>query len=205
MSATTSDPTPAPTLAVATMRLLGDASTWSWTPEAFALHGFGVGEVVPTTALLLSHVHPEDRSRWSAVLEGSGAVASPVVVRLRRGDGETRFVLGLRRAGLDAVEVDLVDLTPLVLAEGSRVASEQIAAAAVSRATIEQAKGVLAAAFGVGADAAFAILREASMRTNVSLRELAARVVTHVARRGRDTRLALDLAPLLQGAGESLS
>ena len=49
-----------------------------------------------------------------------------------------------------------------------------------SRAVIEQAKGVLMAQRGVGADQAFEILREASQRYNRKLRDIAAGIVDSV-------------------------
>ena len=36
---------------------------WSWSDELYAIHGLTPGEVVPTTALVESHRHPEDRAR----------------------------------------------------------------------------------------------------------------------------------------------
>jgi GAF domain-containing protein len=54
---------------------------------------------------------------------------------------------------------------------------EQLNEAMQSRATIEQAKGVLMAQSGVSADEAFGLLRRASQRENVKLREIAARIV----------------------------
>jgi AmiR/NasT family two-component response regulator len=45
------------------------------------------------------------------------------------------------------------------------------------RAVIEQAKGVLMHEMRIGADAAFAVLAAASMRENVKLRDIAARIV----------------------------
>ena len=35
--------------------------TWQWSDGIYAIHGFHRGEVVPTTALLLSHAHAADR------------------------------------------------------------------------------------------------------------------------------------------------
>jgi hypothetical protein len=35
--------------------------TWQWSDGVFTIHGFHRGEVVPTTALLLSHAYTADR------------------------------------------------------------------------------------------------------------------------------------------------
>jgi hypothetical protein len=48
-------------------------------------------------------------------------------------------------------------------------------------AVIEQAKGIIMAQNGCGPEEAFDLLRRASQRTNVKVRELAAQIVEHVA------------------------
>ena len=42
--------------------------TWQWSDGVYAIHGFHRGEVVPTTALLLSHAHAADRRQAGQVL-----------------------------------------------------------------------------------------------------------------------------------------
>ena len=54
-----------------------------------------------------------------------------------------------------------------------RELSEQLQLAMTSRATIEQAKGILMAQSHVGPDAAFDMLRSASQRENRKLRDIA--------------------------------
>ena len=61
--------------------------------------------------------------------------------------------------------------------------SEQLNEAMRTRSTIEQAKGVLMAQSGIGADAAFEVLRKASQRENVKLREIAERIVERAQKR----------------------
>ncbi|MEV6908703.1 GAF and ANTAR domain-containing protein [Amycolatopsis sp. NPDC051071] len=56
---------------------------------------------------------------------------------------------------------------------------EQLREALVSRAVIDQAKGILMALHKISAKDAFALLVERSQRENIKLRELAARFVTH--------------------------
>lgn len=55
--------------------------------------------------------------------------------------------------------------------------SENLTQAMRSRATIEQAKGIIMANSGVNADAAFEMLRQASQRTNRKLRDIATEIV----------------------------
>lgn len=55
----------------------------------------------------------------------------------------------------------------------ARTLSEHLTEAMRSRATIEQAKGILMAQSKVGSDAAFDLLRSASQRENRKLRDIA--------------------------------
>jgi hypothetical protein len=61
--------------------------------------------------------------------------------------------------------------------------------------TIEQAKGIIMARSGVSSDEAFDILRRASQRTNVKLRDLAADIVTRAGRPGGFPRPASPGSP----------
>ena len=65
----------------------------------------------------------------------------------------------------------------------ARQLSENLAEAMKSRATIEQAKGILMAARRCDADEAFQILVRASQRENRKLREVAARIVEGASQR----------------------
>jgi AmiR/NasT family two-component response regulator len=63
-----------------------------------------------------------------------------------------------------------------------------------SRATIEQAKGILMGAQGIDEEAAFDMLVSASQRENVKLRDIALRIVATAVERGR-SRPSPDGAP----------
>lgn len=64
--------------------------------------------------------------------------------------------------------------------DASRTLAQQLEEALESRAVIEQAKGVLMGQRDCSADDAFEMLRRASQRENVKLREVAQRIVTSV-------------------------
>lgn len=64
----------------------------------------------------------------------------------------------------------------------SRALSEHLAEALASRATIDQAKGIIMATMGVGPDEAFEHLRAQSQHENVKLRDLATELVRRAAR-----------------------
>jgi hypothetical protein len=184
--------------------------TWWWSDATYELHGFEVGEVVPTTELVLAHVHPDDRQGWRSALLGTTRAGTYSHVRLRDAQGRTRHVLGLVHREDDVVEAALVDVSAVVRSEGARVATEQIAAATTSRATIEQAKGMLASAFAVNPEEGFEMLRRASMQHNVTLRRLAELVVERAAARGRPVAELADelgqvLAPSSVGTDEAVA
>jgi hypothetical protein len=60
----------------------------------------------------------------------------------------------------------------------------RLVAEVATRPVIEQAKGIVMAQTGCGDGQAFSILRRASQRTNVPVRDLAAQIVAHAAQRG---------------------
>ena len=42
---------------------------WEWSDEVARMHGYEPGSVVPTTELLLSHKHPDDRAHVQDLLD----------------------------------------------------------------------------------------------------------------------------------------
>jgi hypothetical protein len=155
---------------------------WWWSDELYALLGFEVGEVVPTTELIAAHTVPADRHVWARVVEGrvEGPQDGSPPIRLVDFRGNVRTVVLLGCGGSDdgiVVSGHLVDVTELVGSLAAAEASEQISAAARSRGAIEQAKGVVAAVLACGPEDAFDLLRAASMRRNVPLRTLAVDIV----------------------------
>lgn len=42
---------------------------WMWSPRVEQMHGYRPGTVAPSTALVLSHIHPDDASAVAAALE----------------------------------------------------------------------------------------------------------------------------------------
>jgi hypothetical protein len=167
---------------VGRFRHRADTDRWHWSDEIFTMHGFAPGEVVPTTALLTAHQHPDDRERVQTVLSEARERGGPfgTLHRLVDTAGEVHTVVlaGAARTEADAMTLEgvLADLTGAI-AEHARVrASEAIAASAVNRAAIEQCKGAIAFACGISPDEAWVVLRSASNDTNVPVRELAHRV-----------------------------
>ncbi len=179
-----------------------DDDRWWWSEGTYRIHGFEPGEVVPTSALLLAHKHPEDRDRVEAMLARARRTGEPFASmhRIMDATGSTRHVV-LSGQGMEfrggrphVLAGGFTDVTRRVTAMAEVIASEQIVASDLTRAAIEQAKGVLCVALGTGPEEAFDVLREESMRTNVPLRDLARRVVERA--RTADPRDAVALLEL---------
>ena len=54
-------------------RLYFDDERWEWSPEVERMHGYEPGTVQPTTALVLSHKHPDDYEQVAATLDEIGS------------------------------------------------------------------------------------------------------------------------------------
>jgi len=159
---------------------------WWWSDEVYAMHGFGPGEVVPTTSLVLAHKHPDDRDGVADVIArvARRGQAFGSMHRIVDATGRARMLAVAaqgRRSRTDGRVVEIsgyfVDVTLSHEAAARREATASIRSADASRSVIEQAKGVLMVAFGVGPDDAFELLRQRSNHSNVPVRELARRLV----------------------------
>ncbi len=147
------------------------------------------GQVVPTTELLLSHKHPDDRAHVQELLDyalqseesfssrhrfidTAGTVHDAIVVADRMLD-ESGAVLGT--AGY------YIDLTNTFDETRQEVLDTALPDLFESRAAIEQAKGVLMYVYRVSAEQAFRVLQWRSQETNVKLRALAKQLLAEVA------------------------
>jgi PAS domain S-box-containing protein len=154
---------------------------WEWSDEVACMYGYEPGSVVPTTELLLSHKHPEDRQHVQELLDRAldsktsfssrhrfidtaGTVHEAIVVADRMTD-ENGAVVGT--AG------HYIDLTSTVVETRQVVLDEALPDLFEARAVIEQVKGVLMAIYRVSSDQAFGVLRWRSQETNTKLRALA--------------------------------
>lgn len=156
--------------------------TWWWSTSMYGIHGFTPGEIVPTTALMMAHQHPEDRAGAVALITAAVTAGKPFCSRHRILDAQQRVHTvvtlgeGVRGDNGQIVQVcgffiDVTDSLHRDLAAATRVAVEQSAG---SRAVIEQAKGALMITYGLDEDEAFALLRWHSQHTNIKIRDIAA-------------------------------
>lgn len=169
-----------------TYRLELATQRWWWSDEIYAIHGFAPHEVVPTTELLLAHKHPDDRDHVAATLDEASRTGAPFssVHRIVDARGKVRVVAVVGEGqGTDVLGAPtelcgyFMDLTDVVDDRAQAAASVAIAAAAQSRAVIDQAVGVVAFALSLDTGAAFAVLRSASNDANVPIRVLARAIV----------------------------
>lgn len=166
---------------------------WEWSDEVAQMHGYQPGSVEPTTKLMLSHKHPDDREHVRGLLEHalhsgesfssrhrfidtSGGVHEAIVVADRIVD-EAGAVLGT-----SGYYIDLTGTFDEARSETRQeVLDEALPDLFENRAAIEQAKGVMMAVYRISPDQAFRVLQWRSQATNVKLRALAKQLVDEVA------------------------
>ena len=169
------------TALVGRFTLRPDANEWWWSDGMFRIHGFEPAEVVPSTELVMSHIHPDDReAAWAsrqAVLDGE---PFSFVHRITTAAGRERVVVAAGHVeGHDEVAVvgHLIDITDVRQDAVARELDGAVEDFVEHRAVIEQAKGVLVQLYSVDPDTAWAILRAFSADSNRKVREIAALLV----------------------------
>ncbi len=158
---------------------------WEWSDEVARMHGYEPGTVTPTTELVLSHKHPDDRDELTDLLQRIRRTREPFSTRHRIRDRHGRVhhvvVVGnqLRDENGEVVGSDgfYVDLTGDVRTAQAQM-SHEVQDIAARRSPIDQAKGMLMVVYSINADAAFDLLRWRSQETNVKLRDLAQQITT---------------------------
>jgi PAS domain S-box-containing protein len=162
---------------------------WEWSEQVQRMHGYQPGGVTPTTELVLSHKHPEDRDQIAQTIDTIRRTGQPLSSRHRIIDtsGKVRSVIVVgdelrdERGRVVGTQGFYIDATPDEREQQDQM-SAQLAAIAENRAVIEQAKGVLMATYGITANRAFEILVWRSQETNVRLRDLALRFMAATSR-----------------------
>ena len=155
--------------------------TWTWSEQLFTIHGFGPGDVVPTTELLLAHKHPDDRETAAETIRKARATGEPFAFwhRVVDAQGNHRQVLSVGSGVIgpdghvQVVRGYMADLSEAVRRSAAREVDEALEGISQSRAVIDQVKGALMLTYKVDADTAFAMLRRYSQLVNVKVREVA--------------------------------
>ncbi|WP_406829908.1 PAS and ANTAR domain-containing protein [Pedococcus sp. KACC 23699] len=162
---------------------------WWWSPGMFELHGLTDGEVAPSTDLLMSHKHPDDLAATEQTLRRVLATGEPFCCRHRVIDagGEVREVLSVGEAvcaadgSIATVQGYFIDLTGAFEAAVEQAATSVLEVEPrrpVVDPTIEQAKGVLVAAFRLTPAAALELLTWRSEETGADLSVVSRGLVT---------------------------
>jgi hypothetical protein len=162
---------------------------WEWSDEVAAMHGYQPGTVEPTTELVLSHKHPDDKPTVAQLIDQVRRLGIPFSSRHRiidtAGNVHVVVVVGDRWTDGDGQLIGTtgfyVDVTDEFDADVRRSLDEVVATIAARRALINQAIGMLMLTHGVTAEKAFAMLARRSQQTNVKLRDLAAQFVKEAA------------------------
>jgi PAS domain S-box-containing protein len=155
---------------------------WEWSDAVAHMHGYESGTTQPTTALVLSHKHPDDAAEVALLIEAIAGHGQPFSSRHRIIDksGRIRSVLvvgeqlrepGGQVVGSEGFYVDLTDLGQTFDVDAA------IADFTEHRSQIEQAKGILMAVYGIPAEHAFDILVWRSQQTNTKLRKLVGQLI----------------------------
>jgi hypothetical protein len=183
---------PTENLNVGTFRFWFAGQRWEWSDEVARMHGYEPGTVVPTTKLLLSHKHPDDRAHVQDLLDyalqseesfssrhrfvdTAGNVHDAIVVADRILDGAGAVL------GTAGYYIDLTDTFDEARSETRQeVLDEALPDLFENRAAIEQAKGVLVTVYRVSPEQAFRVLQWRSQETNTKLRALAKQLICDV-------------------------
>ncbi|WP_082970253.1 PAS and ANTAR domain-containing protein [Mycobacterium sp. E2989] len=161
---------------------------WEWSDEVARMHGYEPGSVEPTTKLLLSHKHPDDRAhvqeQLDYALQSAGSFSSRHRFIDTAGKVHDAIVVADRMLDESGAVVGTagyyVDVTDTFDDARQEVLDEALPDLFESRAAIEQAKGVLMVVYRVSAEQAFRVLQWRSQETNVKLRALARQLLAEV-------------------------
>ncbi len=185
--------------------------TWWWSSTLYTIYGFTPGEIVPTTALMAAHHHPDDRAGAVELITAAITAGQPFCSRHRILDARQRVhtavTIGDGVRGDDGqirqVRGYLIDVTDSLHRDIAAATSLAVEQSAETRAAIEQAKGALMITYGLDEDEAFALLRWHSQHTNIKLRDIAAGITDRTNDPGiadldadkKITEILTDLAP----------
>ena len=158
--------------------------TWWWSTSLYTVYGFTPGEIVPTTALMSAHQHPEDRCRAAQLIAAAVTAGKPFSSRHRILDAQRRIHTvvtigeGIRDAHGEIIKVSgyLIDVTDALHRDVEAATRMAVELSAATRATIEQAKGALMITYGLDEDEAFALLRWHSQHSNIKIRDIVAAI-----------------------------
>jgi PAS domain S-box-containing protein len=156
---------------------------WEWSDQVQRIHGYEPGTVTPTTELVLSHKHPDDRGEVAATIDDILNTHKPFSTRHRIVDlsGAVHHVIVAGDRLIEQGEVVgtygfYIDVSRQHDSEHEEMVTAKLAEIAESRAAIEQTKGMLMLVYGIDEDTAFNLLKWLSQEANIKLRQLAEQI-----------------------------
>ncbi|OBB95784.1 PAS and ANTAR domain-containing protein [Mycobacterium sp. 852002-30065_SCH5024008] len=157
---------------------------WEWSEQVQRMHGYEPGSVTPTTDLVLSHKHPDDRGQVAATIDQIVNTRQAFSTRHRIIDtgGNVRHVVVVGDQFFDddgdvvGTQGFYIDVTPATGQVAEEIVSARLAEINGNRAGIEQAKGMLMLIYGISDSAAFELLKWLSQEANIKLRPLAEQI-----------------------------
>ena len=158
---------------------------WEWSAEVERIHGYLPGQVTPTTEVVLSHKHPDDKTQVAATLREIVRTGKPFSARHRIIDVQGRvhevLVVGdclhNETGGVIGTHGYYIDVTPSTDREHQRSVSDAVAQIMQTRGAIEHAKGMLMLVYRIDDEAAFGLLKWRSQESNVKLHAIAEQIV----------------------------
>lgn len=165
-----------------------DGDRWEWSDTVARMHGYTTETIVPTTELIITQNHPDDRHHITQTLHTIRTADAPFGSRHRIIDtsGTTRSLIVVGESTLDnrgeviGSSGFLIDVTETLGSVVRRSVDKRIETINISRSAIEQAKGILMFVYGIPADRAFDILVWRSQETNVKVRDIAEHLIRTV-------------------------
>lgn len=176
-------------------RFYFDDQTWEWSEQVQRMHGYEPGSVRPTTELVLSHKHPDDRGQVANTIDDISHTRKAFSTRHRivdtKGNVHHVMVVGDQLHDEQGIVVGThgfyVDISPGPQPVNEDFVTAKLAEITQHRAGIEQAKGMLMLVYGIDNDAAFNLLKWLSQEANVKLRSLAEQIIKDFCTAGQTT------------------
>jgi hypothetical protein len=167
---------------------------WEWSDQVQRMHGYQSGMVTPTTELVLSHKHPDDRRQVAATIDDMIEHRQPFSTRHRIVDtgGATHDVVVVGdqfcdgRGDVIGTHGFYIDVTPTSATNSEEVITAKVAAIAERRGVIDQAKGMLMLVYGIDEAAAFNLLKSFSQVRNMKLSAFAQQIAKDFAALGKE-------------------
>lgn len=167
---------------------------WEWSEQVQRMHGYEAGTVTPTTELVISHKHPEDRNQVAATINEMVERRRPFSTRHRivdtRGNTHDVVVVGDQFCDSSGEVIGThgfyVDVTPTSNREREENISAEVAEITERRGAIDRTKGMLMLVYGIDELAAFNLLKSLSQVRNMKLGVLAEQIAKDFSDLGKE-------------------